>query len=156
MNKLLIFFSFFSVFIYSQDITGDWIKKTDYSTFNLSFTPIINTEYCSFEIIGNTYSYDYFIKDTINFPAHIGLSYGDKESYHVILLKKKDNHLYGYYNDKISMDKEMYDELYNDNEDPCQFEFYIFQDSVVVNTNQICNFMYGGYSTNFRGTYFKK
>ena len=92
----------------------------------------------------------------INIPANIGLSYGEKENFYVVSFKQIDNYLYGYYNDKVSRDKESYDELYLDDEDPCQFEFYVFKDSVLVNAHPVCNFMYGGFRTNFIGTYLKK
>jgi len=153
--KALLWLMIIPFMSFSQDISGDWVKKTDYSTFTLSFTPIDNTDYYTFDITGNTYAYDPLTKDTINFPANIGLSYGEKENFYVVSFKQIDNYLYGYYNDKVSRDKESYDELYLDDEDPCQFEFYVFKDSVLVNAHPICNFMYGGFRTNFIGTYLK-
>tara|TARA_B100000963_G_scaffold338280_1_gene335014 strand:- start:109 stop:906 length:798 start_codon:yes stop_codon:yes gene_type:complete len=153
--KLLLWLMIIPFMSFCQDISGNWVKKTDYSTFNLSFTPINNTDYYAFDITGNTYAYDPITKDTINFPAHIGLSYIEKDSFYVVSFKKIDTYLYGYYNDKASRDKESYDELYLDDEDPCQFEFYVFNDSVLVNAHPICNFIYGGFRTNFIGTYLK-
>ena len=153
--KIVLWLMIIPFISFSQDISGNWIKKTDYSTFTLSFTAINNTDYYAFDIVGTTRAYDPLTNDTINFPAHVGLKYEDKQGYHIVSFKKVENYLYGYYNDKVSRDKESYDDLYLDDEDPCQFEFYVFKDSVLVNAHPICNFMYGGFRTNFIGTYLK-
>ena len=153
--KTLLFLIVIPFMSFSQDIRGDWFKKTDNSNFNLSFSPIDNTNNFYFEIIGNTYSYDPFIQDTVNFPAHIGSVYGKKDNPYFVELKNMGNYLYGYYNDKESLDKETYNDLYYDYEEPCLFEFFIFIDSILVNINPICNVMYGGFSTEFGGTYLK-
>ena len=153
--KLLLWLIIIPFMSFSQDMSGDWVKKTDYSTFTLSFNPINNNDYYAFDIRGTTYAYDPITKDTINFPAHIGLSYIEKDNFYFTSFKKIDTYLYGYYNDKVSRDKDSYDELYVDDEDPCQFEFYVFEDSVLVNAHPICNFIYGGFRTNFTGTYLK-
>ena len=63
--KTLLFLIVIPFMSFSQDISGDWFKKTDNSNFNLSFSPIDNTNNFYFEIIGNTYSYDPFIQDTV-------------------------------------------------------------------------------------------